>query len=65
MMKVPVQEQPKWAQNTTDEDALMESIDNLDMLLANIADKKQKEEVLQRLGKNYGISNKNQYQQPF
>ena len=40
MMKVPVQEQPKWAQNTTDEDALMESIDNLDMLLANIADKK-------------------------
>ena len=33
----------------------MESIDNLDMLLANMKDKRQKEEVLERLGKNYGI----------
>ena len=52
-----------------DEDQIMQSIDNLDMLLANIQtnDPMNKEKALKRLGDQYGIQapEPKPYQQPF
>lgn len=55
-----------------DEDALMESLDNLDMLLANIGDKGRRDDALKKLSDNFGIkppvpkpNAPSGYQQPF
>ena len=47
-----------------EEDKILQSLDNLDMLLANLSDKAQKEQTVEKLGAKYGVK-KPSYQQPF
>jgi len=48
-----------------DEEMLLESLDNLDMLLANMKSEKGKAEILGKLGVKLGIEKPKDYLQPF